>query len=114
MARQADCPTARRINDHIDGHLELKQDAELIASIPGIGEVTVAKALAYAGDVRRFTNAKALAAFIGICPRKRQSGSSVKGRTMISRTGYAALRKASCRDWWHYATTQSCKCLAHG
>ena len=82
------------INDPIDGHPELKQDAELIASIPGIGEVTVAKVLAYAGDVRRFTNAKALAAFIGICPRQRQSGSSVKGRTMISRTGHAALRKA--------------------
>ena len=82
------------INDHIDGHPELKQDAELIASIPGIGEVTVAKVLAYAGNVRRFTNAKALAAFIGICPRQRQSGSSVKGRTMVSRTGHAALRKA--------------------
>lgn len=84
----------REINDHIDGHPELKQDAELIASIPGIGEATVAKVLAYAGDVRRFANAKALAAFIGICPRQRQSGSSVKGRTMISRTGHAALRKA--------------------
>jgi transposase len=82
------------INDPIDGHPELKQDAELMTRIPGIGEATVAKVLAYAGDVRRFANAKALAAFIGICPRQRQSGSSVKGRTMISRTGHAALRKA--------------------
>jgi len=84
----------RSINDHIDGHPELKQDAELIASIPGIGKATVAKVLAYAGNVRRFANAKALAAFIGICPRQRQSGSSVRGRTMISRTGHAVLRKA--------------------
>jgi transposase len=82
------------INDHIDGHPELRLDAELIASIPGIGETTVAKVLAYAGDIRRFANAKALAAFIGICPRQRQSGSSIKGRTMISRTGHADLRKA--------------------
>lgn len=82
------------INDHIDGHPELKQDADLIASIPGIGEVTVAKVLAYAGDIRRFANGKALAAFIGVSPRQRQSGSSVKGRTMISRTGHADLRKA--------------------
>ena len=82
------------INDHIDGHPELKQDAELIASIPGIGEVTVAKVLAYAGDIRRFTNGKALAAFVGVSPRQRLSGSSVKGRTMISRTGHADLRKA--------------------
>jgi transposase len=90
----------REINDHIDGHPELKQDADLIASIPGIGEATVAKVLAYAGDVRRFASAKALAAFIGICPRQRQSGSSVKGRTIISRTGHAALRKlCTCRGW---------------
>lgn len=82
------------INDHIDGHHELKQDAKLIASIPGIGDATVAKVLAYAGDIRRFANGKALAAFIGICPRQRQSGSSVRGRTMISRAGHATLRKA--------------------
>ncbi|MBZ0093397.1 MAG: transposase, partial [Sulfuricellaceae bacterium] len=62
--------------------------------IPGIGEVTVAKVLAYAGNLRRFANGKALAAFIGVSPRLRESGSSVKGRTMISRAGHAALRKA--------------------
>ncbi|ARU30246.1 hypothetical protein CAP31_00165 [Sulfuriferula sp. AH1] len=42
----------------------------------------------------RIANGKALAAFIGVSPRQRQSGSSVKGRTMISRTGHADLRKA--------------------
>ncbi|RFC30892.1 MAG: Transposase [Candidatus Nitrotoga sp. MKT] len=82
------------INDHINRHPELKHDAELLRSIPGIGSTTVAKVLAYAGDVRRFTNAKALAAFIGVTPRQRLSGSSVKGRTMMSRTGHADLRRA--------------------
>lgn len=84
----------RRINDHIDRHPDLKRDAELLRSIPGIGDTTVAKVLAYAGDVRRFTNAKALAAFIGVTPRQRISGSSVKGRTMMSRTGHNELRRA--------------------
>lgn len=42
------------INDHINRHPELKRDAELLHSIPGIGSITVAKVLAYAGDVRRF------------------------------------------------------------
>ena len=50
--------------------------------------------MAYAGDVRRFANAKALAAFIGVTPRQRLSGSSVKGRTMMSRTGHSELRRA--------------------
>ena len=82
------------INDHINRHPELKRDADLIRSIPGVGDSTVARVLAYAGDVRRFANAKALAAFIGLTPRQRVSGSSVRGRTMISRTGQASLRKA--------------------
>jgi transposase len=82
------------IDDHIDGHPELKVDADLIASIPGIGRTTVAKVLAYAGDVRRFDSAKALAAFIGLSPRQRLSGSSVRGRTMMSRAGHKALRHA--------------------
>lgn len=84
----------RDINDHIDGHKELKQDAELLRSIPGLGDVSVAKILAYAGDVRRFANAKALAAFIGVTPKQRLSGTSVKGRTVMSRTGHADLRTA--------------------
>ena len=84
----------RDIDDHIDRHPELKGDAELIATIPGIGRSTVAKVLAYAGDVRRFDSAKALAAFIGLSPRQRLSGSSVRGRTMLSRAGHKALRHA--------------------
>lgn len=82
------------IDDHIDHHPQLKEDAKLIESIPGIGKTTVAKVLAYLGDVRRFRSAKALAAFVGVSPRERRSGSSVRGRTMLSRAGHAAMRRA--------------------
>lgn len=82
------------IDDHIDRHPELKADAQLLRTIPGLGDTTIAKLLAYAGDVRRFRSAKALAAFIGVSPRQRISGTSVRGRTMLSRTGHAALRHA--------------------
>lgn len=75
-------------------YIPTKRDALLLHSIPGIGNTTVAKVLAYAGDVRRFTNAMALASFIGVTPRQRLSGSSVNGRTMMSRTGHAQLRRA--------------------
>ncbi|OYW20544.1 MAG: IS110 family transposase [Burkholderiales bacterium 12-64-5] len=84
----------RQIDDHIDGHPTLRRDAELLQSIPGVGDVTIAKVLAYIGDVRRFRNAKALAAFIGVTPRLRLSGTSVKGRTMLSRTGHPTMRHA--------------------
>lgn len=84
----------KEIDDHIDRHPGLKRDAELISSIPGIGGTTVARILGHLGDIRRFRSAKALAAFIGVTPKQRSSGSSLKGRTMISRTGSTSLRAA--------------------
>lgn len=82
------------VDDHIDRHPDLKHDADLMASIPGIGNTTVARILGLAGDLRRFESAKAFAAFLGVTPKQRLSGTSVRGRTMISRTGNAALRAA--------------------
>ncbi|MHB0992333.1 MAG: transposase [Burkholderiales bacterium] len=43
---------------------------------------------------------------MGVSPRQRQSGSSVKGRTMISRTGHADLRKALYM-WGHICGVRS-------
>lgn len=84
----------RDIGDHIDRHPDLKRDADLLASIPGVGMATVARILGHLGDIRRFDNAKAFAAFLGVTPRQRSSGTSVKGRTVISRTGSTSMRAA--------------------
>ena len=82
------------INDHIDRHPRLKHDAQLLVSIPGVGMATAARILGQLGDIRRFCNAKAFAAFLGVTPRQRNSGTSVKARTMIRRTGNTSLRAA--------------------
>jgi transposase len=81
------------IDNHIDRHPDLKRDAELLTSIPGLGRTTAAKVLGTVGDLRRFTSAKALAAFIGVTPRQRQSG-TIRGRTTVSRMGHRDLRAA--------------------
>ncbi|WP_211211708.1 IS110 family transposase [Gilvimarinus chinensis] len=83
-----------KIDDHIDGNPELKRDADLIESIPGMGRRATSQFLAYIGDVRRFKSAKALAAFIGVTPKQKQSGTSINGRSSLSRTGHNAARKA--------------------
>lgn len=82
------------IDDHIDRHPDLKRDADLLVSIPGLGMTTVAKILGHLGNIRRFDSAKAFAAFLGVTPRQRSSGSSLKGRTVISRTGSTSMRAA--------------------
>lgn len=82
------------IHDHIDGHPDLKEQSELLDSIPGIGKATISRLLAFIGDVQRFNHAKALAAFVGLNPTVHQSGSSVKGKPHISKKGNSALRSA--------------------
>jgi transposase len=82
------------IDDHIDRHPDLKRDADLLTTIPGIGNTTVAKILGHVGDIRRFDSAKSFAAFLGVTPKQRSSGTSLRGRTMISRTGSTSMRAA--------------------
>jgi len=83
------------IDKHVGGSKDtLGKDAELMTSIPGIGKTTAAKFLGLVGDVRRFSSAKALAAFIGVTPQRRESGTSVKGRSGISQTGHHRVRHA--------------------
>lgn len=82
------------IDTHIDSDPGMRADVELMTTIPGVGRATAAKVISYAGDVRKFSSAKAFAAYIGVTPKQRQSGSSVRGRTMISRIGSGQLRAA--------------------
>lgn len=84
----------RQIHDHIERHPHLRQQRDLLTSIPGIGDLTAAKLLAEIRDIRVFDNARQLAAFAGLTPHQRISGSSVRGRTRLSKRGTARLRSA--------------------
>lgn len=83
----------RMIRDHIDRHPDLKDQSNLLDSIPGIGIATISRLLAFV-DVHRFDDAKALAAFVGLNPTVHQSGSSVRGQSRLSKKGNATIRKA--------------------
>lgn len=83
-----------RIHDHFDQHPGLRQQRDLLTSIPGIAETTAAILLAEFGPMARFSDASACAAFAGLVPRERRSGTSVHGKPRLSKLGNAALRKA--------------------
>lgn len=82
------------INNHINNHPNLKNKKALLQSVPGIGDATINVILSEFGNITQFKNAKALAAFIGVAPKVRQSGTSLRGRGMMSKTGRSKLRKA--------------------
>lgn len=64
----------------------------IVISIPGIGPTVSAALITATRSFRRFDNAAQFAAFIGICPRIIESGTSVRPRAMMSRTGSPTLR----------------------
>jgi transposase len=86
--------TQKLIRNHIDSHPGLKRQRALLDTIPGVGEVTAAALLAEVPDLKEYRSARQVAAFAGLVPRERQSGSSVKGRVRLSKIGNARLRKA--------------------
>ncbi len=86
--------TQALIREHIESHPDLKLKRELLDSIPSIGETTAAALLAEVPDFSQYRSARQVAAFAGLVPRARQSGSSVRGRTRLSKIGNARLRKA--------------------
>lgn len=86
--------TRRQIKDHIDQNPDLEQQAQLLESIPGIGAATAALLLAELGDIAQFRSARQVAAFAGLVPRLRESGTSVRGRSRLSKVGSSRLRKS--------------------
>ncbi len=86
--------TEKLIRTHINNHSGLKEQSALLDSIPGIAQTTAATLLAEITDITQYRSARQVAAYAGLVPRERQSGSSVRGRTRLSKIGNARLRRA--------------------
>lgn len=84
----------RAIREKIDNDPDLRQQRDLLDTIPGLGEKTIPVLLSYYGGPQRFEKAKQAAAFAGLDARQHESGSSVRGRPRLSKIGHSALRKA--------------------
>lgn len=81
-----------RIQEHINKHPTLKQQRDLLESIPGIGDLTAAVLLGE--NIQSFASARSLAAYAGLNPRLHLSGTSVRGKPTLSKTGNSHIRRA--------------------
>jgi transposase len=71
---------------------ELQRQRALLESIPGIGEKTAPRLLAYGGTVWMSHSDKELTAYAGLAPSHHQSGRSVRGKSHLAKQGNSALR----------------------
>ena len=87
------CDAVRQaIQQHIEATPELKKQQELLVSIIGIAELSAARLMAELGDIFAFENAPQLAAFAGLNPKGKSSGTSVFKKPRVSKEGRAFLR----------------------
>ncbi len=87
----------RNERDELASDLEIRLEAhplsKVLTSMPGVGFRTAIKILTIVGDGSAFPTAGHLAAYAGLAPVTRRSGSSIKGETRSQR-GNHALKSA--------------------
>ena len=95
LAAELDRVTARRdaLAAEIEEAFLSHPFGELLASMPGIGPRTGARILAEIGDGSAFATGSKLAAYAGLAPVTRQSGTSLNAETR-SRRGNHRLKNA--------------------
>jgi transposase len=82
----------QRLETHFEMHEDLAQDQRLLCSIPGIGGRTSTTLLAEL-PVEALQDSRQAAAWVGVCPQRRESGSSVRRRGRMSKEGRSDLRR---------------------
>jgi transposase len=83
----------KQIARDIDDDPTLREQRELLASIPGIGPATAAMFLSHYGGELRFASSRQAVAFAGLDTRLHESGSSVRGKPRLSKAGHSSIRK---------------------
>jgi transposase len=81
----------KKIKGHVKKYPDLKDDMELLTSIPGVGPEVGHRMLSVMHN-HEFQHAEQLAAYLGLVPVERQSGSSLHGRPRLSKAGPARTR----------------------
>lgn len=82
----------KMIQDHIDHHPQLHDKQELLCSIPGVGPRVSSYFLAWL-QADRFDDVRQAVAFVGLSPRHRESGDSIRGKSRLCKVGHSRLRK---------------------
>jgi len=95
LLSQSIAQVEKLIKEHVKKYSKLKHQMDLLKTIPGIGNKTAYEIIAeiHIEDGLNI-NVKAQVAHAGLAPREHRSGSSVKGKPRICKTGNKNLREA--------------------
>ena len=84
---------SKLIREHINNHPDLRKKRELLKTIPGVGDVTIEAILSEINAFEGFDTVEKVVAYMGLSPKEKTSGTSVKGKATLCKIGSSRLRK---------------------
>jgi transposase len=89
----------KRIRRFCQNDPELRQSISLLKSLPGIGWIVAAHAVARLGDWREIENVRSIAGFLGLVSSEHSTGDKIN-RGSITRSGDSRLRNKLIQSAW--------------
>ena len=83
----------RAIVEQVEQHSDLQHAVNLMTTIPGVGFKVATVTLAECGPLQNFKRSRSLGSYAGLAPSRKESGTSVRGGTRITRRGPGVLRQ---------------------
>lgn len=83
----------KEIKQLVEKDSSLKEQFELIESVPGIGKITALNMIVSTGEFQRISEAKKFACYAGVAPFEHSSGTSVRGKTKVSKMANMTLKR---------------------
>jgi len=69
----------------VENDKQLKKHCEMATSIPGVGKILAIKLMVYTQMFTRFESVRQLACYCGVAPFEHRSGTSINGKTGVSK-----------------------------
>jgi transposase len=72
---------------------KIAEQFKLVTSVPGVGKITALNVIISTGEFTRIREAKKFACYAGVAPFEYSSGSSIRGKTRVSKMANMTLKK---------------------
>jgi transposase len=93
-AVQSDIDRIELAIDHlVKEDSQLTEQCALATSVPGIGKITALNVIISTGEFNKIREAKKLACYAGVAPFEYRSGSSIRGKTRVSKMANMTLKR---------------------
>jgi transposase len=103
----------KEIDSYMNEDTSIRKNYNLLTSIPGIGRIIALETIVLTENFTAINNPRKYACYIGIAPFKKESGTSVRKKTGVSKKGFSEAKadlsiavlsaiknNPSIRDYW--------------